>query len=73
MENPNCGACGRFLNCDEGMSHFTPDSEHTIESMEWYCRDCSEREQNQTRLAAPTGDPRHRLTHGSAAPGGEHA
>lgn len=47
---PNCAACGRFVNCDEGVVHFTPDSEYTIESVEWLCPPCSDKERERTAL-----------------------
>lgn len=52
MSAPNCADCGRFVSCDEGYYYFTPDSEYTVESMEWLCSPCSakERERKATRL-----------------------
>jgi hypothetical protein len=37
-----CVVCGKFMNCDEidARSEFTPDSDRSIESVEWTCGPC---------------------------------
>lgn len=35
-----CAACGKFLSWDSAVSTFVPDSEYTIEKVEWFHPEC---------------------------------
>ncbi len=37
-----CIGCGKFMNCEEidARCKFTPDSDYSIESVEWTCGPC---------------------------------
>ena len=41
-----CVACGQFMNCEGPDAHceFTPDSDHSIEAVEWTCGTCRRRQ-----------------------------
>ncbi len=39
---PRCDYCNQFVNTSTAYLYFTPDSEYTIESYEWWCLKCIE-------------------------------
>jgi hypothetical protein len=45
----NCVNCGQFVSYETGYCYYTPDSDYSMESTEWLCQPCGEKER-QARM-----------------------